>query len=92
MQVQSTIPTPIIANIDAQVRQLEVRSDRYDDKFNEHDAKLKEHDARLKGHEAKLSNQDRILNKSNEILESLKNTHCEHVGWTRAPHGIAAVS
>lgn len=62
-----------------------MRSNRHEDGLNEHDAWLKEHEARM-------ANEDRILDKANEILESLKNTHCEHIGWTRGTHGIAAAS
>lgn len=76
---------PIIANIEARVGSLEVRSNHHEDMLNEHDGRLKEH-------EDKLTNQDRILDKDNEILESLKNTHCEHIRWTKATHGIAATS
>lgn len=69
-----------------------MRSDHIEDKFRKHDARLREHGTRLKEHEASLANQGRILEKSNEILESLKNTHCEHIGMTRATHEIAAAS
>lgn len=39
-----------------------------------------------------MAKQDIILEKSNEILETLKKTHCEHLEWTRATHGITATS
>lgn len=60
--------------------------------YEHHENRLNDHDTRLKEHEARLATQDGISEKSNEILESLKNTLYEHLGWTRATHGIAAAS
>lgn len=57
-----------------------------------HEDGLNDYDARLKEYVARMANQDRILDKANEMLVSLKNTHCEHIGWMRATHGTVAVS
>lgn len=39
-----------------------------------------------------MANQDRIIDKANEIQEYLKNTHCEHIRWTKATHWITTAS
>lgn len=57
-----------------------------------HQNRLDEHDARLKEHKERMAKKDGIMEKSNEIDESLNNMHCEHLGWTRATHEIAATS
>lgn len=72
--------TPINANIEARLERLEVGYERHENRLNEYNARLKEHESRL-------VKQDSILEKSNKILKSLKNTHCEHIRWTRATHG-----
>lgn len=48
--------------------------------FERHMTILSERDAHLKEHDKRLAKQDYILERSNEILEMLKNTHCEHLG------------
>lgn len=53
---------------------------------------MNKHDVRLKEHEERLAKQNGIMEKLNEIMESLKVVHCEHLGWTKATHGIADAS
>lgn len=60
--------------------------------YEQHENRLNKHDTRLIEHEGKLVKQDGIMEKLNKILESLTITHCEHLEWTGATHGIAATS
>lgn len=71
---------------------IKARFEHLKDGYGHHENKLNEHDTRLKEHEERLAKHDGIIAKSNEILQSLKITHCEHLGCTKTTHGIIAAS
>lgn len=65
---------------------------RCKERLDDHDERHDNHEDKIKHQEKRLPNEDAILAKTSETLESLKDTHAEHMRLAKATHGMAVVS